>query len=113
MKAEIKDINQELKKLAPGFHRLKIEELQRRRNALLKKLGGYQETANKASTQIRRNSTGNSGIAPELREEVLRQSRGEEGSYGGKYLGHMRRESDGSFGSLPLYDDYGEESGPG
>lgn len=29
---------------------------------------------------------------------------------GGKYLGYMLRESNGRFGSLPLYDNYGEES---
>jgi hypothetical protein len=33
----------------------------------------------------------------------------EDSSFGGKGLGHMRREQ-GRFGSLPLYDDYGEES---
>ncbi len=36
----------------------------------------------------------------------------EELDFGDKYLGQVRRESDGSFGSLPLYDDYGEESSP-
>ena len=34
----------------------------------------------------------------------------EDSSYAGRGLGHMRREQ-GRFGSLPLYDDYGEESG--
>jgi hypothetical protein len=29
---------------------------------------------------------------------------------GGKYLGHIRRDANGQFGSLPLYDDYSEES---
>ena len=29
---------------------------------------------------------------------------------GGKYLGQMRRESSGQFGSLPLYDDYSEDA---
>lgn len=29
---------------------------------------------------------------------------------GGKYLGYMQRESNGRFGSMPLYDNYGEES---
>jgi len=36
----------------------------------------------------------------------------EETRYGDKYLGQVRRELNGRFGSLPLYDDYGEESGP-
>ena len=36
----------------------------------------------------------------------------EETSFGDKYLGQARREPEGRFGSLPLYDDYGEESGP-
>lgn len=30
---------------------------------------------------------------------------------GGKGLGHMQREWDGKFGSLPLYDNYDDESG--
>ena len=30
---------------------------------------------------------------------------------GGKYLGHMAREA-GRFGSLPLFDNYGDESDP-
>ncbi len=34
----------------------------------------------------------------------------EDSSYAGRGLGHMSREQ-GRFGSLPLYDDYGEESG--
>jgi len=29
---------------------------------------------------------------------------------GGKYLGHMEREWDGKFGSLPLYDDHNDEA---
>lgn len=40
--------------------------------------------------------------------ERLRQSQ-DESRDGGKYLGHMRRER-GKFGSLPLYDDYSDES---
>lgn len=44
-----------------------------------------------------------------LEEEALRQSF-DEPIYGGKYLGHMRREWDGKFGSLPLYDDYEDEA---
>jgi endogenous inhibitor of DNA gyrase (YacG/DUF329 family) len=42
--------------------------------------------------------------------EALRQSLDERRD-GGKYLGYMSRES-GKFGSLPLYDDYGDESEP-
>jgi hypothetical protein len=34
-----------------------------------------------------------------------------EGRFAGKYLGYMSREH-GRFGSIPLYDDYSEESGP-
>ena len=41
--------------------------------------------------------------------EAFRQSQAET-SFGGKYLGQMRREFDGKFGSLPLYDDYDDES---
>jgi hypothetical protein len=33
--------------------------------------------------------------------------------FGGKYLGYLRREYNGSrFGSMPLYDDYSEHSDP-
>lgn len=32
--------------------------------------------------------------------------------YGNKYLGQMRRDWDGTFGSLPLHDDYDDEGGP-
>lgn len=45
----------------------------------------------------------------DIEEEALRQSF-DEPIDGGKYLGHMRREWDGKFGSLPLYDDYEDES---
>jgi hypothetical protein len=31
---------------------------------------------------------------------------------GGKYMGYMSHESGGQYGSLPLYDDYEDESGP-
>ena len=31
---------------------------------------------------------------------------------GGKYLGFHKRDFDGKYGSMPIYDDYGEESGP-
>ena len=44
-------------------------------------------------------------------EQALVQSY-EDTRDGGKGLGHARRDN-GKFGSLPLYDDYGEESGPG
>jgi hypothetical protein len=49
--------------------------------------------------------------AEEIRigKESLWQS-SDESSYGDKYLGHMQREWDGKFGSLPLYDDYGDEA---
>jgi hypothetical protein len=44
-------------------------------------------------------------------EEELNQSH-HESRFGEKYLGQMRRDYDGTFGSIPLYDDYGDESGP-
>lgn len=44
-------------------------------------------------------------------EEAVYQS-DYESRFGDKYLGQMRRDYDGTFGSLPLYDDYGDESGP-
>lgn len=57
---------------------------------------------------------GISGIGPviskaSIDEEALRQSF-DEPIDGGKYLGQMRREWDGKFGSLPLYDDYEDEA---
>jgi len=33
-----------------------------------------------------------------------------ESRFGDKYVGLSRRESSGRFGSLPLYDDYGDEA---
>ena len=48
---------------------------------------------------------------PGQREKAIR-SLLEETSFGDKYLGQARREPEGRFGSLPLYDDYSEESGP-
>jgi hypothetical protein len=33
-----------------------------------------------------------------------------ETNFGGKYLGQMRREGSGQFGSLPLYDNYGDNA---
>ena len=47
----------------------------------------------------------------EFPEEELSQSHREQ-IYGDKYLGQTRRDYNGTFGSLPLYDDYGDESGP-
>lgn len=46
----------------------------------------------------------------EFPEESVYQSH-HETRYGDKYVGQMRRDYDGTFGSLPLYDDYGDESG--
>lgn len=112
LKREIREIDRSLKKLAPGFHRVKIEELQRQRNALLKELRRPQSAPKSASARSSKKTAGSSIAKHERQEEVRRQYRGEEGRYGGKYLGHMRRELDGRFGSLPLYDDYGEDSGP-
>ena len=36
----------------------------------------------------------------------------EETRYGDKGIGQVHREYDGKYGSLPLYDDYSDESGP-
>jgi uncharacterized C2H2 Zn-finger protein len=64
----------------------------------------------KSSGQSKRSildaSTGSIRGCQDLREHF------EETRYGDKYLGQMRREPDGRFGSLPLYDDYGDESNP-
>ncbi len=42
---DIKDINRDLQKMVPGFHRLQIEELQRKRALLQKDLEDLQRTA--------------------------------------------------------------------
>jgi hypothetical protein len=47
----------------------------------------------------------------EATPESLRQS-DYESRFGDKYVGQVHRDDDGTFGSLPLYDDYGDESGP-
>jgi hypothetical protein len=50
-------------------------------------------------------------VTPEQSLEALRQS-DHESRYADKYVGQMRRDYDGTFGSIPLYDDYGDEAGP-
>jgi hypothetical protein len=50
---------------------------------------------------------GRTGIVFESLEQSF-----DEKQDGSKGLGHMRRESDGKFGSFPLHDDYSEESEP-
>jgi len=45
-----------------------------------------------------------------LEEEVYQSDH--ESRYGEKHVGQTRRDYDGTFGSIPLYDDYGDESGP-
>lgn len=42
-------------------------------------------------------------------EAVIQSDR--ETLFGDKYVGQYRREFDGKFGSIPLYDDYGDEAG--
>ena len=49
--------------------------------------------------------------APVASLESLRQS-DHEARFGDKYVGQSHRDSDGTFGSLPLYDDHGDEAGP-
>lgn len=110
---EIRSIERDLEKLIPGFHRVRMEELRGRRTLLLKELQGGR--ASSGTAPIRRVSRGAGRSLRNLephQQEVLRQSRGDEGSYGDKYLGQVCRDYDGSFGSIPLYDDYGEESFP-
>lgn len=71
------------------------------------------QTDKRVSSNKRQNmhqvSVSNMHNGSNIEEEALRQSF-DESIYGGKYLGHLRREFDGKFGSLPLYDDYGDES---
>lgn len=111
---EIRHIDRNLKMLVPGFHRARMEKLQRRRASLVEELREVRSSTEPAPTRRRgRGGTGRSFANREPhQQEVLRQSRSDEGSYGDKYLGQVRRDYDGSFGSIPLYDDYGEESFP-
>ncbi len=113
IREEIRGIERDLKKLMPGFHRVRMEELRRRRALLLKELQGGRALPGPTPTGRTSGGAGRSlrDLEPH-QQEVLRQSRGDEGSYGDKYLGQVRRDYNGSFGSIPLYDDYGEESFP-
>jgi hypothetical protein len=74
---------------------------------------GRTKPKNKKNTRTLTPSTGGkrdrTGKGLGLTGQALYQSF-EDSSFGGKGMGHMRREQ-GRFGSLPLYDDYGEESG--
>lgn len=53
---------------------------------------------------------GGASFDPDIRRKALQELH-EETAFGDKYLGQFRREADGRFGSLPLYDDYSEDSG--
>ena len=111
LRAQIRAIDRELKKLAPGFHRIKIAGLESERGSLRAELRKL-ERAMLGNAFAKGRSTGRGarlGARTEQHKEDLLRERAEN-EYGGKYLGHMQREH-GRFGSLPLYDDYGEESG--
>jgi hypothetical protein len=114
VREEIRRIDRHLKMLIPGFHRVRMEELRERRTSLVEELREAKAPSGSVSAR-RRASAGAGGslasIEPHQQDDLLK-SRGEEGSYGDKYLGQVRRDYDGSFGSIPLYDDYGEESFP-
>lgn len=113
LRAEIRAIDKELKKLAPGFHRIKIAALQRKQGGLQKELEKLERTllGNAFSQGRFPGRAGRLGARTEQHKEDLLREKAEN-EYGGKYLGHMRRDYDGSFGSISLYDDYGEESFP-
>lgn len=113
LRAEIRAIDKELKKLAPGFHRIKIVGLQRKQGGLREQLEKLERTLlGNAFAQGRfPGRAGRLGARTEQHKEDSLRERAEN-EYGGKYLGHMRRDYDGSFGSISLYDDYGEESFP-
>lgn len=53
---------------------------------------------------------GGASFDPDIRRKALRELH-EETIYGDKYVGQFHRDADGRFGSIPLYDDYSEESG--
>jgi hypothetical protein len=64
-----------------------------------------------AASQNAGSETVSADRGQEFPEEELSQS-DHEPIYGDKYVGQTRRDYDGTWGSLPLYDDYGDESGP-
>lgn len=113
LREEIRVIGKELKKLAPGFHRVKIARLQEAQGTLRKELEKLERTlsGNEIAQGRFPGRAGRLGARTEQHKEDLLRSLGEN-EYGGKYLGHMRREHNGRFGSLPVYEDYGEESFP-
>lgn len=114
LREEIRAIGKELKKLAPGFHRIKIARLQEVQGALRKELKKLERTLleNEFAQGRFPGRGGKLGARTEQHKEDLLRSLAENEYGGGKYLGHMRREHDGRFGSLPVYEDYGEESFP-
>jgi hypothetical protein len=65
---------------------------------------------NQAGRATRRSGTQSSSTSSQdkLSRQQLEQS-SDEPFDGGKYWGHIEREN-GRFGTLPLYDDYSEES---
>jgi len=76
-----------------------------------KKVLGNVKKAKRRKTSLPSSAGGRrtgTGRPTDLHEQRLHQSY-EDQHFGGKGLGHFRRE-EGRFGSLPLYDDYGEES---
>jgi transcription elongation factor Elf1 len=77
-------------------------------NKVSKSSSKSRNTAPKSPRTSRK--SGGGGIDPDVRRRALKELH-EETSYGDKYLGQVRREADGRFGSIPLYDDYSEESG--
>jgi hypothetical protein len=112
VRKELGNLSVALKKLTPGFHRAWIEALQRQQRMLRAKLRRLEGAASSGTTKRPRSKRASgSGRGSAGYEEALSQSL-DETREGGKYLGQMRREGNGRFGSLPLYDDYGEESGP-
>ncbi len=113
LRAEIRAIGKELKKLAPGFHRIEIVRLQMRQDLLREQVEKLERPLTKKAVAQGRfpGRAGRLGARTEQHKEDSLRERAEN-EYGGKYLGHMRRDYDGSFGSISLYDDYGEESFP-
>ncbi len=112
VRKELMEISVGLKKLARGFHAARIEELRREQTILQKELKDLERTGGNHTTNKRRAPrVGKPSTTSGYHEDSFCSSN--ETRYGGKYLGQVRREWDGKFGSLPLYDDYGEESDPG
>lgn len=90
---------------------VRVDRLKKHQWKVHNKQQNLPETKTELSRTTRHSSldSGKKSQSDALRLEQLYQSR-HEPRFANKYLGQMRRDWNGTFGSLPLYDDYGDES---